>query len=270
MIRRDWPLGADQPQRWVLIPQTEHARLSGELARAWGSGAAPPIVCPADEPGHPLAGVRDEFLAAALHHDDGWLGWSDAPAIDPEHGRPVGFTEMPPPEAQRIWSESIDACRAIGPLAGWVVAAHFSALQSKRDDDYHLWVDWLAEVDARREGWLAEWLGSSEHHTPGLADRCLAWLQSLDWISLWLCCVCPVLPKDAAPHKPLLVGGDQTGWPEVAFTPQGDTIRVSPWPFAAAGLTLSVAARSVPAQPTRPGEPADEQPAPITWRLAAG
>src|SRR6056297_2161123 len=105
MIRRDVPLGSDA-KAWLCITQPEHARLSYVLASAW-RGFLPNA--PAD--------VREELLTAILHHDDGWAAWEADPKIDPEHGRPYGFTEMPPHDAQSLWSASIDACESIGPLA---------------------------------------------------------------------------------------------------------------------------------------------------------
>ncbi len=246
MIRRDVPRGSEKPGRWLLISQPEHARLSYELAASWGNETVPPLVCPPDEADHSLAGVRRELLAAILHHDDGWLGWSDSPLIDPEHGRPYAFTEMPTAEAQRIWTDSIAACRGHGPLAGWVVASHFSALQSKRDGDYPEWIAWLEETDAQRAGWLAEWLAASEHHTQELADRCLAWLQAFDWISLWLCCRCPVMPGDEL-VEPLTVGGDETGWPAVSFTPcSAGVVRIEPFPLGPQRFKLRVTGYLLP------------------------
>ena len=245
MIVRASPLGSGpNASEWLLIPQQEHARLSHTLASAWGNDRVPPLICPRDEPGHPLAAVRDEFLQAMLHHDDGWAEWWQAPGVDPETARPYAFTDMPPADAQRLWSASIDHCRAIGPLAGWVVASHFSQLQSKQDDDYDQWRDWLARVDHRRSGWLEEWLAASRDHTENLAGRCLAWLQAFDWLSLWLCCKCPHAHEPPADPGPLELG-PQGHLPKVTFTPHNQAIKVGPWPFAESELALSVKAKQL-------------------------
>jgi len=277
VIRRDRPLGAATPERWVLVSQPEHARVSGELARLWGGENEAPLVCSPDEAGHPLAAIRHELIAAIDHHDDGWIGWSDAPAVDPESGRPYSFTEMPTGDAQRIWSRSIQACRAIGPLAGWVVASHFYALQSKRDDDYHEWEPWLAGVDVQRAEWLAAWSAEApERHTPELAHRCLARLQAFDWISLWLCCRQAALPGDRPPPEPLVVGDDPTGWPPIRFEPApvGEPLRVSPWPLATPELELSLAGRSIPVGVYRHDDASEFAAAStretLSWRLVPG
>lgn len=274
MIRRDWPRGAESPERWLLISQPDHAVLSRQLAEAWGSDAVEPLVCPPDEPNHPLAAVRREVLAAIEHHDDGWIGWSDDPTIDTDSGKPLAFTEMPTAEAQRLWTDSITACRTIGPLAGWMVASHFSALQSKRDGDYPEWIDWLAGVNAERTAWLGEWLAASEHHTEKLANRCLAWLQTLDWISLWLCCRCPTQPGDM-PVEPLEVGGDETGWPKITFTPKvsitGEhVVQPTPWPFMRSELLLGVTSSSIPTGRYQPDEiTSAAESITLRWRIAS-
>lgn len=248
MIRRDWPLGAAKPERWVLVTQPDHARLSWELASAWGGPNVPPLVCLADEVDHPLAGVRRELLDAILHHDDGWHDRLDTPRIDPEHDRPYTFTEMPPADAQRISRDSVDVCREFGPLSGWVVASHFKALQAKRPGRHVEWEGWLRHNDVRRSEWLAKWLAESDHHTQELADRCLAQLQAFDWATLWLCLRGPMLVSDQGPAEPLTIGGSEAGWPPVRFVPRPaarGTLEVTPWPFVCDSLQLTTVAAAL-------------------------
>ncbi len=283
MIRRNWPLGSEQPQRWQLIKQIEHARLSFELAKAWGNENVSPLLCSQEEESHPLYPARQEFIKAVLHHDDGWSSWGNDSEIDPEHGRPYSFTEMPTEASQRIWSESIRLCKAIGPLASWVVASHFSALQSKQDDDYPQWTAWLETVDADRKKALALWREQSETHTEQLANHCLDWLQAFDWMSLWLCCQCPAKQHDAI-GSPLVVGGKKaigwkglgasTGWPEIIFMPikemtaEGERIlKVSPWPFATEELPLEIGAESVAIGNYQAIEEKDKGSQNLAWRF---
>lgn len=236
MIRRDVTLADGRPG-WLFIPQTEHARLSYVVASSWRD-----LLPEAPD------GVRDEFLAAVLRHDDGWTDWWDAPGVDPESGTPYAFTEMPPTDAQRLWLESIDACRAIGPLAGWVVASHFIALQSKRDGDYPEWVEWLDSQQSRADGWLAAWRAVSNRHTQRLAEACLHELRAFDWISLWLCC------RGGLDDEPLEMTqnegivrfetGENHRFP---FDPL--VVRVGPWPFTVESLEVAVTGRVAPAEP---------------------
>ena len=90
MIRRDYQ-DTDGTACWLLVTQPEHARLAGELAEHWGAGTVAPLVSPA------------ELLPAVYHHDDGWSDWEQHPTLDPEHGRPRSFTEMPLERSLEIW-----------------------------------------------------------------------------------------------------------------------------------------------------------------------
>lgn len=273
MIRRGQPLGDDAPRRWVLIPQSEHARLSHELAATWGGATVEPLFCEAHADKDPLAPARREFLAAALRHDDGWREWWANPAIDPEHGRPYAFTEMPPADAQRLWSASIEACREEGPLAGWVVASHFSALQSKRDHDWPEWRPWIERVDRERAAWLEEWVDLAVPHTVELANRTLAWLQAFDWMSLWLCCRCPAEGDAEVAAPPVLeLDGATPGWSPTRWSALGRSGRVvvAPWPFTTPSLELAVSARAVAAEHRYANADelfAEAEPRELRWRL---
>ena len=76
MIRREWE------GDFVLIPQPEHARLSGVLAEHWGAGE---FVRP--EP-------WDEVLLATYEHDEGWVEWEKRPTLDADHFL-VNFNRTP-------------------------------------------------------------------------------------------------------------------------------------------------------------------------------
>ncbi|MEN1678468.1 MAG: DUF3891 family protein [Planctomycetota bacterium] len=258
MIRRNVPLGdhADGvPHDWLLVSQIEHARLSHVLASAW-QGILPAAA----------EATRDEFLAAVLHHDDGWEDWRTAPKLDPEHGRPYGFTEMPPAEGQAIWAKSIDACCAIGPLAGWVVASHFIQLQSKRDDDFPEWAKWLGEQDRRRAGWFEAWQSQHPANTAAVAEECLHLLREFDWLSLWLCCRAPIDARD--PVDALELGDGSHGFGPFLLTPKGPVIKVDPWPFTAPAIDLVVNAERCPAGVYRSASELNAVTTRAAWRLA--
>ncbi|MEM9186855.1 MAG: DUF3891 family protein [Planctomycetota bacterium] len=253
MIRRDVPRDGNA-ESWLLISQIEHARLSHRLAAEWTGllPTAPPR-------------VREEFLAAVLHHDDGWDDWKTDPTLDPERGRPYGFTEMPTAESQAIWTRSIDACEAIGPFAAWVVASHFIALQSKRDDDFSAWARWLGEQDRRRADWLRAWRTDDAEHTESLAEDGLYLLQAFDWLSLWLCCRAPVDARD--PVETLELGDRQRGFGTYTFTPRDGEIEVAPWPFAGETLELAVNASRAAAGVYATADQMAATPTRAAWRL---
>ncbi len=256
MIRRDQPLG-DSPSHWLLISQVEHARLSHQLAAAWRG----PLIEGPDS-------ARQEFLAAVLHHDDGWIEWQATPKLDPQYGRPYSFTEMPPAEAQAIWSRSVDACAELGPLAGWVVASHFIDLQSKQDDDFSDWARWLGEQDRRRSAWLAEWMSDSRQNSQAVADRCLFLLQTFDWLSLWLCCKAAVVDQDPLERLTLEDQAHDFGpWRFSAVS--AGRLQASPWPFSKESISLRATATRVAAQQYSSAGDMQHEPQALSWSLTA-
>jgi hypothetical protein len=265
MIRRDVRL-ADGADAWMLISQVEHARISAELASH----------CPriADAT-HASSAVRDETLAAIRHHDDGWTAWELEPGLDPQLGRPLSFTELELHEALPIWTRSIDAAAAIGPLAAWMVAGHFLRLAAKSDEaqadgGFGRWRD---EIDERRRGWLGAWSRVDPlRHTNNLAAEALQWLWTFDEASLWLCCSsssadrqipCAPQPYRAGRGTPIEMELRALG-PELAAA--------QPWRFDVAELSVSGVGRVVPIRRYRsPAELlAAAAPQEFHWRLISG
>lgn len=248
MIRRDATGPGGEPA-WILISQVEHARVSAGLARHWGAGGVQPL-----DP-------RAELLATIEHHDDGWADWEVRPDVDPVHGRPFDFMEMPLEQALPIWDRSIAVARREGgPLGGWLVASHFAALLRRgRSAHPHpssyveLSDAWLAGADEHRAGWLADWQRSNPaQHTVELANRGLAQLQMFDALSLWLCCAHRETPKSIfTPDGPQLLltpvdTGSKQPRPAADFGQQ--TITVAPWPFSVPTVELSATGRLVAAE----------------------
>ena len=259
MIRRDTAFPEGSPG-WLLVMQPDHARLAGRCAELWG---APPLV--RLEP-------HAELVTAIYRHDDGWSRWEQAIQVDPVSGRPREFTEMVLADALSIWPESIASAATVGPLAGYVVSGHFSALLERfssrwanSPENRQLAEQFLQVQAGLRTHWLEQWLSQS----PGADDEAgattaLRYLQMFDNISLWLCCQERTEPESFDPPE----------GPRVTFMPLTATeIKVAPWPFTAAYVELEVAARRVAA--ARYATAADLAAAPsqtidLAWRLIPG
>lgn len=280
MIRRD---SRDEQQAacWLLIAQRDHARISGELAAAWGG------------PGFARLAAWPNLVAAVTVHDDGWAEWDASPAVDPRTGAPRAFTEMPLGDALTIWRRSIDRAEQIGPLAACVVARHFLALleyalskpcaasakrgeshdyqgQRRREeilDDESMgqaaprWSaadpgveQFLATYDAAVGAWLAQLQESRRPHSRDAAadvELGLAYLQMFDWISLWLCC---------AERRSAETFVTPDG-PVISIEPCGAGFVVGPWPFHVGGLLLTTSARRVVARKYASRDDLDASPA---------
>jgi hypothetical protein len=232
MIRRE------QPGRWVLISQIDHAHLSAALAEHWGAGGVAPLV------------ARDELLWAIYHHDDGWRDWDQSPDVEPKFARPRSFTEMELADSLEIWGQSIARAAEHGPLAGYVVAGHFCTLLRRFGDHWNSQqrqsadaARFLATNDALMEGCFEEWQARGrEGRTRDQALLALAQLQMFDFLSLWFCCEEAAEPDvietprgPVVTLKPLKRSGDS------------EPIRVAldPWPFTLAGLQLEIPGRAI-------------------------
>ena len=243
MIRRD-VIRPGRPDCWMLISQVAHARLSYELAREWQQGGVAPL-----EP-------RDEVLQAVLHHDDGWAEWERSPDVDSKLGRPLSFLEMPIDEAVDIWWRSIAVAQSVGPVAAYLVSAHFSALVERAHDAHLANPHWLELVDsflqrqARMRGqWLSAWqseartdLDDVEAHY--LAQRGLKQLQLFDALSLWFC-----MAERSEP-----VTFDTPDGPPITWNPVSPAeVTVDPWPWPRPELQVEVTGRMIPmgCYPTR-------------------
>lgn len=238
MIRREIQL-PNQPKQWFLISQVEHARQSAEIARA----SLEPFCA------RELSHLREELLAATLHHDDGWAAWEEAPSLDDQQ-RPISFREMEIDEDVHIWNRSIDSAAKIGNFAAYVVASHFLSLLKYTDKPLEspLAKDWLQQMPQKRDVWLQAWQRVDPAlHTKHLAEQALHWFQLFDVTSLWLCSACPTLEEVAADSTSDYRFGEgslvdtsfhTTGKPGIAT--------ITPWRFQADNLSVHAAGHLVP------------------------
>ena len=104
----------------LLVRQTDHMTLSGQLAEVWGNDRfARPV------PFGPL-------VVAAAEHDAGWAAWESAPKVDPATRRPYQFTDLPVEEHLALYREGVNAVAARGAHAGLLVNLHCQGLYNQR------------------------------------------------------------------------------------------------------------------------------------------
>lgn len=261
MIRRDITLD-DGTASWLLISQVEHARISGELARAW------------NEP------YPEEVIEAIKHHDDGWAKWEAAPQLDPVRGRPLSFTEMAVTDAIYIWNGSIAAARQIGPLAGAIVAGHFISLASGSEHAKHpLIVTWRRDTIINQGDWLLEWQDLLAANTLAAAERAQNMLLTADLLSLWLSMDGPITSSDSAavPNSEMqsrtsMVLGKYCFTTHEKSATHGEIAwqgSLQPWPFAGQDLNFAAPAVAVPAShyASWSGVAAASRPIKLHWQL---
>lgn len=236
MIRREWEGG------WLLILQTEHARLSGFMGGHWGSGD---FIRP---------GPWEEALLAAAEHDNGWREWEERPGLNAE-GAPAHFTETPLDENFNIFRRGVKRLYDQGhPYAAALVSRHaanvYAGVRSVRSvnaEEAERIGAYIAEQEETQAAIRRELAGR-----PGLerflAQDCIRrngrFVTTLDALSLVLCCgwshvrrlrEVPV-GEDGFTHLDLRLG-------------DGVHLHVTPWPFDRDDLTFSARGRRLSARP---------------------
>jgi hypothetical protein len=100
----------------LLVPQPAHAVLAGQLAACLTCfGELPPPI-----------------LRAVQMHDTGWAA-SDAQQIQQlrsgnSHASPISFVAIPPAEAEKAWTASIEAVENFSKPGAAVISRHFTLL----------------------------------------------------------------------------------------------------------------------------------------------
>src|SRR5216684_1922868 len=100
----------EQGDELVLIRQTDHAVLSGFLAREWGNE---------------LFGRPEPFESLWLadsEHDNGWQEWELQPEIDPKTRLPYSFMSLPTDAHIQLYQRGIDRAVKCDRYAGLLVS----------------------------------------------------------------------------------------------------------------------------------------------------
>lgn len=236
--------------RFLLIAQTEHARISGLLAAQLGNDRyAPP------EP-------REHVIRAATVHDAGWNLHDTAPTLNSER-LPRDVFEGPVSLLVRLWIASVERAAAEPPYVQLLVSLHVLGLSAyaacrPRTRRELFEINRFQHNECERQVELRRRLGLRTDIPLylGLAvargieaeeqlRRNHLIIQLLDRLSLALCCsdftppaVEGLAPAPGTPPVPLLIR---------RLSPAEAT--VSPWPFAADSITVEAEYRAVPAKP---------------------
>jgi Protein of unknown function (DUF3891) len=110
-----------EPDRIVAIGQPAHARISGQLAAAWGNERFGELT------------PRDEVVLAASQHDIGMAGWDAEPDLNPDTGLPYSFIEMPLATHSGLWTRAPHLALSQSRYVALLVSMHGTALYEMRD-----------------------------------------------------------------------------------------------------------------------------------------
>lgn len=191
----------------VCVGQASHARISGQLARAWA--------WPVDRP--------EEAALAAEQHDVGMAEHDLAPLHDAGTGLPVPFTALPREVHLALWRAAPDKLLSQSAYAALGVSLHGSGLRARHAGE-HAMVDAYLEGEQARQRHLAAFCDAG----PAELDRLRALLRLWDALSLslllgWDLSPVPVPGPDGADRVlALREDGVLDPWPL-----RGDTLEVA-------------------------------------------
>jgi hypothetical protein len=219
MIVRKQPNG-----ELLLIGQTDHSQLVGQLAAHWGNKefATP-------QP-------YDSVIRAATFHDYGWLRYETSPLIHPETGEPYQFLEAPM-DAERLeaYQWSLDWLAGIDRYSGLIINMHRTGLWKgryqtiKHPGGYNIrkMSPGVQEFIDRNEARQAE-----ERRA---LDRDNVWtnyrlMQVWDLLGLYFCCQDPY--DDHIDPVPQSYAGAKDEGVRLTLSPGGaGRVAVDPYPF---------------------------------------
>ncbi len=249
MIRR-----RDNPT--IIITQTAHGWLAGQLAAHWGNNH---FHLPIDP---------HELMLTASNHDQGWRQWEQHPKLNVHH-RPTDFLEMPVDEHLAIWRRSIACVESQTRYGALLVSRHARFLNGRRAatrrDTHSDWRKLTAFCGEQRE-WETARLNDLRQTAffapfcePACYDVAFRLLQIFDWLSLLLC-------MDTVTESVIADVPAQSPVERVSITlkPLADgALTISPWTFTEPEFSVAVQSRQLPAETF-----ADDGDLQAAWRLA--
>lgn len=220
----------------LVIGQTDHSRLVGQLAAHWGNETfAPPK-------------PYESVVRAAAYHDYGWLRYETSPLLDRETGEPFQFLKVPPTEAQlAAYQWSLDWMAAIDRYSGLVVSMHRTGLWKgrygtiKHPAGYNLKTV-SPEIQTfleRNEAWQQRERALLDHDTVWTNYRLM---QVWDLLGLYFCCQDPY--EDFIEPVPLQYESADNGGIRLALQPMGERrVAFDPYPFDVRPCRIQLAFR---------------------------
>lgn len=237
----------EQGDELVLIRQTDHAVLSGFLAREWGNE-----LFRRPEP-------FESLQLAATEHDNGWREWELQPQIDPKTHLPYSFMSLPTDAHIQLYQRGIERVVKSDRYAGLLVSMHASGLYDRgratipgysakyvKSTETELVSDFLQglklqqlrlKVDLRGEAAMKDLVQDK------LVENNSRRLEALDRLALYFCM--SGTPYDATiENVPVDDQGSEVDW---ELRPDGATaVSLGPFPFRREPLQISILTRRVP------------------------
>jgi len=237
----------EQGDQLILIRQTDHAVLSGFLAREWGND-----LFQRPEP-------FESLLLAASEHDNGWRDWELQPQIDPKTRLPYSFMSIPTDAHIELYQRGIERVVKSDRYAGLLVSMHASGLydraratipgfsakyiKSTESELVNGFLQGLKLQQLRLKVDLRADAGKKDFVQDKLLEANSRRLEALDRLSLYFCM--SSVPHDATIDAvPVDDQGSDVDW---ELRPHGpNAVALGPYPFRREPLHVSILVRRVP------------------------
>jgi hypothetical protein len=162
---------------FLLFPQHAHAKVSGQLAAAWGR----------DRSASP---VSSSLLIAAEMHDCGWIDLDESPIWNETTEAPFSFLDYPQAPKLHAYTRGLNQIQVQDPYAALLCSLHYTSFFPIESDDKDVQVFLNNEAD--RRGTISIEVGSNPNaHGLANVERDLVWLKLLDDLSLFMCLNAP-------------------------------------------------------------------------------
>lgn len=223
----------DLGNRWQIVLQTDHADLSGEIARRWAE----------------RTDRSTSLVTAAERHDDGWSVWEQAPMCDLSTSKPINFLDVGVPAHLAFYRAGIAAISEQDAYAGLLVSMHGAGIYRGRyGAQPDLKLTFADEVRDQVDAFVAEQESTYDSRSEALGiteeqrRHDYALLQIYDRMSLLFCMNDALAPPAAefSGHR---------------FEPDGPaSIRMTPFPFEGGEPSFSLLRRLLPKRDWSDGE----------------
>ncbi len=225
----------------VLVPQTEHSKLVGQVAANWGNDT---FASPA-----PFSSV----VRAAAYHDYGWLPYESEPMFDPERLSTPHYLDVPDrPERWRAHQDCLDWLSHVDRYSALLVSMHRTGLPQRRYDTIDHPKAYLQPVRRQRapvSPAAQEFIERNEAEQRLERDRLgeSVWtnyrlLQVWDLLGLYFSCHEP----DELVIRPVPTGYGTDETIDLTISPvDANTVRFDPFPFWRAGCEISLGVKRI-------------------------
>jgi hypothetical protein len=222
----------------LLIGQTDHSRLVGQLGAHWGNDR------------FAVPRPYDSVARAAAFHDYGWLRYETQPIIN-EAGETPEFRQLPGSVKQLdAYQWCIDWMRSIDPYAGLLVGLHRTGLWRARYDTIGHPSMSIRKLGDDTEEFIATNEARQRQEEKAFDPIELRTnyhlLQVWDLLGLYFCCQDPY--DDYIEPVPLAYDGKKENTVRLSMRALGPRkVAFEPFPFANRSTEVQLAYRRLPA-----------------------